>query len=187
MARPDSVVSRRAQVGALGTIRRLQALHAIGWSTAQLAARLNRTPQDVRRTMTRTQVTVGTRNAVALLYEELWDVRPDLSDATAAASARATRDQARRRGWLPPMAWDDIDRDRQAPRPSGSAQQVDEIAVERALARDGISLADLTPAEQAVVIRELTRRGKSLSDIADALTTTTRTVSRRRAALGAAS
>jgi DNA-binding NarL/FixJ family response regulator len=64
---------------------------------------------------------------------------------------------------------------------------VDEIAVERALARDGISLADLTSAEQGVVIRELTRRGKSLTDIADALTTTTRTVSRRRAALRTAS
>jgi hypothetical protein len=183
----QSVVSSRAQVAALGTARRLQALHAIGWSTTELAARLDVTTQGLRRTMTRTRVTVGTRNAVAALYEELWNVRPDSCDAAAAAPAKAARDQAQHRGWLPPLAWDDIDRDPQAPRPSGDPQQVDEIAVERALARDGISLGDLTSAEQAVVIGELTRRGKSLTDIADALTTTTRTVSRRRAAIRTAS
>lgn len=62
----------------------------------------------------------------------------------------------------------------------------DEIAVERAVAGDGIRLEHLTAAEQAEVVRRLTERGKSIRDIATQLATTTRTVSRRRLAISAA-
>jgi hypothetical protein len=45
---------------------------------------------------------------------------------------------------------------------------------------------DLTPAEQREVVQRLTARGRSIRDIATQLATTRRTVSRRRASLGAA-
>ncbi len=45
---------------------------------------------------------------------------------------------------------------------------------------------DLTPAEQREVVQRLTARGRSIRDIATQLATTERTVSRRRASLGAA-
>lgn len=60
---------------------------------------------------------------------------------------------------------------------------VDEIAIERALAGDGIALAQLTQAEQLEVVRQLTEQGESIADIAARLATSTATVSRRRAAL----
>jgi hypothetical protein len=62
---------------------------------------------------------------------------------------------------------------------------VDEIAIERALAGDGIRYDDLTSVEQEEVIRELTDRGRSIRDIAAQLATTKRTVSRRRAPVDA--
>lgn len=95
----------------------------------------------------------------------------------------------RRTGWLPPLAWDDIDTD---PEPQHHAWRVekdddlDEIAIERALAGDGVRLEHLTPAEQDEVVRRLSERGKSIRDIADQLATTKRTISRRRAAISAA-
>jgi IS30 family transposase len=58
--------------------------------------------------------------------------------------------------------------------------------VERALAGDKISYADLTPLEQQEVIRRLSARGTSIRGIAAQLGTTKRTVSRRRASRGAA-
>jgi DNA-binding NarL/FixJ family response regulator len=66
------------------------------------------------------------------------------------------------------------------------AYDIDEIAVERALAGDGVFYDDLTSAEQQEVVRRLTARGRSIRDIATQLATTKRTVSRRRASLGAA-
>jgi DNA-directed RNA polymerase specialized sigma24 family protein len=57
---------------------------------------------------------------------------------------------------------------------------LDEIAIERAVAGDRIRLTELTPAEQAEVVRRLTERGKSIRDIADQLATTERTISRLR-------
>lgn len=180
---PLAAPSPSAQVRALGTIRRLQALHAIGWSTPTLAALLGRTPRNLRLTMARERVTVATDRAVAELFEDLWDRRPDTADLL----AEATRAEALMRGWVPPLGWDDIDSDETPPVVPNDPGDIDEIAVERALARDGVALRDLNPQEQAVVIGALTDRGRSIADIADALTTTTRTVSRRRAALKAAS
>ena len=58
--------------------------------------------------------------------------------------------------------------------------------MERALAGDHISYDDLTPVEQQEVIRRLSARGTSIRDTAALLGTTKRTVSRRRASLGAA-
>jgi DNA-directed RNA polymerase specialized sigma24 family protein len=85
-------------------------------------------------------------------------------------------------GWLPPLAWDDIDSD-PAPNTPGAEpdpDELDEIATDRAVAGDRIRLTELTPAEQAEVVRRRTERGKSLRDIADQLATTTRAISRRR-------
>jgi DNA-binding NarL/FixJ family response regulator len=66
------------------------------------------------------------------------------------------------------------------------ANDIDEIAVERAVAGDHITYDDLTAAEQQEVVRRLTTRGASVRGIPAQLNTTKRTVSRRRASLGAA-
>lgn len=175
--------SPNTQVSARGTVRRLQALHAIGWSTPELAHRLGRSTQSVRRTMAGQLVSRRTAEAVAALYGALWDLAPIGSGR----DATATRADAGRRGWVTPMAWDDIDSDDHPAAPPSGHQDLDEIAIERALARDGMALHALNAAEQLVVVRTLTGRGLSISQIADALSTTSRTVSRRRAAIRRAS
>ncbi|WP_375502668.1 helix-turn-helix domain containing protein [uncultured Jatrophihabitans sp.] len=174
-----------ATVDPIGTRRRLQALIAIGWSLPQLAAHLDRTPAHLARTLGGIRVTIRTAEQVRALYDCLWDLRPPQDNSAARAAAGAARALAVQNGWLPPLAWDDIDNDPDPdpqhpdPLPAG-VDDLDEIAIERAVIGDGIRLEQLTPAEQEEVVRQLTERGKSIRHIAGQLSTTKRTVSRRR-------
>jgi hypothetical protein len=185
----DAHRAQHSRVDATGTRRRLQALIAIGWPTELLAAQLGRRPNSLCRSMTGESVTARTAHDVATLFEQLWNNRPPRTTSEQRAAADAARVHAAARGWLPPLAWDDIDTDPTPPSATASASQrndMDEIAVERALAGDHITYDDLTKVEQQEVIRRLTARGSSIRNIAAQLGTTKRTVSRRRASLGAA-
>jgi hypothetical protein len=184
----DASRAPRSRVDAIGTRRRLQALIAIGWPVELLAAQLDRRLNSLRRSLTGESVTARTARDVAALYERLWNVPPPRATSQPRAVADAARAYAVAQGWLPPLAWDDIDSDPTPPStimPPGR-DDIDEIAVERALAGDGVVYDELTSAEQQEVVRRLTARGRSIRDIANQLATTKRTVSRRRASLGAA-
>jgi hypothetical protein len=179
----------RSHVSATGTRRRLQALVAVGWPHDELAARLGRSPAGLRRSMLSDAVTAQTAQDVSDLYEQLWNLSPPQSTDDQRAAADAARAFAGERGWLPPLAWDDIDTDpdaRHHTQHEETDDDVDEVAIERALAGDGVRLEHLTPAEQNEVVRRLTGRGKSIRDIAQQLATTKRTISRRRASINAA-
>lgn len=179
----------RSHVVATGTRRRLQALIAVGWPHDELATRLGRSSAGLRRSMLSDSVTAQTAQDVGALYEQLWNLRPPQSTDDQRTAADAARALAAERGWLPPLAWDDIDTDpdprHHTERPA-TDDDLDEIAIERALAGDGVRLEHLTPAEQDEVVRRLTERGKSIRDIAQQLATTKRTISRRRASIRAA-
>jgi len=133
-----------------------------------------------------TTITERTARRIRDLYDRLWDTQPPRATPAQRQAAAMARAHASEHRWAAPLAWDDIDTDR---RPhcdpdirSGQAnvEHLDEIAVERAVAGDGVRLGDLTCAEQAEVVHRLTERGTSIRDIADQLATATRTVSRRR-------
>jgi hypothetical protein len=185
----DAKRAPHSRVDATGTRRRLQALIAIGWPAELLAAQLGRRPNSLCRSMSGESVTARTAQDVATLYERLWNRRPPRMTSEQRAAADAAQAHAAARGWLPPLAWDDIDTDPTPPALTAGASprnEMDEIAVERALAGDHITYDDLTTVEQQEVIRRLTARGSSIRDIAAQLGTTKRTVSRRRASFGAA-
>jgi hypothetical protein len=150
-----------------------------------LADQLGRRAKSLTRSMTRPSVTARTAQDVAELFERLSNTPPPRATAEQRAATDAARTHAAAQGWQPPLAWDDIDTD-PTPEPTAGTPppaDVDDIAIERALAGDGIGYDDLTPAEQQLVIRHLTERGWSIRDIATQLATTKRTVSRRRASV----
>ena len=140
--------ARGSRIDATGTRRRLQALIALGWSTSLLATALGRTVSNLARTMTSRQVTAETARHVAALYEQLCNATPPQISTAQRRAADHARSQASESGWLPPLAWDDIDTD---PEPAASETSVpnpddlDEIAIERAIAGDGMNLENLTP------------------------------------------
>jgi hypothetical protein len=183
----DANRASRSHVDATGTRRRLQALVAIGWTHTAVAAELCRSTTSLTRSMTSEAVTASTARQVRDLYERLWDKQPHHDTIDQLSTINATRALAASHGWSPPMAWDDIDTDPSpCVDPPDLTDELDEIAIERAIAGDGMRLEHLTLAEQNEVVRRLTERGKSIRDIAEQLATTKRTVSRRRLAAHAA-
>ncbi len=182
----DANRASTSRVEATGTHRRVQALIAAGWAPELLAAPLGRRSTSLKRSMTSPSVTARTAQDVADLYERLENTPPPRATGEERAAANAARAHAAARGWKPPLAWDDIDTD-PTPHPMAGtppADDVDPIAVERAVTGHGIRYDDLTFAEQQEVIHRLTARGRSIRDIATQLATTKRTVSRRRASVG---
>ncbi|MBN9618563.1 MAG: helix-turn-helix domain containing protein, partial [Actinobacteria bacterium] len=107
----DSNRAATAHIEATGTRRRLQALVSIGWTQAWLAAELHRSPANLARSMSSEAVTARTARLVSDLYERLWHTPPAPSTNTQRAASDAARAHAVAQGWLPPLAWDDIDTD----------------------------------------------------------------------------
>ncbi|MCU1617566.1 MAG: hypothetical protein JWO98_5106 [Frankiales bacterium] len=104
-----------SRVDATGTRRRLQGLIAIGWPVELLAAHLSRRPNSLHRSMTGRSVTARTAREVASLYQRLWNATPPQTNSEQRAAADAARAHAAAQGWLPPLAWEDIDTDTTPP------------------------------------------------------------------------
>jgi len=177
-------------VDATGSRRRLQALVAIGWTQADLARHLQRRPSNLRQTLHSQLVTAATAADVRDLYDRLWNHPPDQSTPRGRRNSHAAREQARRNGWLAPLAWDDIDLDRE---PAAESPQhrtpddVDDLDIDILIDRLTTGTAvTLSSAERDVVVARLTDQGHSLHQIAALLGVAPRTVSRRRRANRAA-
>lgn len=99
---PYPVPEPAQYVDATGTMRRLQALAAIGYTNRQLAATIGIWPATVGRILhgELTQVLAATARNTTAAYRDL-SRRPGPS--------QRTRSRARQEGWHGPMAWDDID------------------------------------------------------------------------------
>jgi DNA-directed RNA polymerase specialized sigma24 family protein len=137
--------------------------------------------------MRASHVTAHTARAVRDLDERLWNSQPPSATKAQRLASDAARAHAAQRGWRPRLAWDDIENDAE-PNPdqpdSSNPDDLDEIAIERAIAGD--TQVRLTDAEQREVVRQLTERGRSIRVIAELLATSKRTVSRRRRQISAA-
>lgn len=95
-------VAPGALVDSAGTVRRVQALVAIGWTLTEIAAEAGWTVGNLSGLVSAGErVTAGTARAFAAVYDR-WSMTP----RTGASADRARRFAARR-GWLPPLAWDD--------------------------------------------------------------------------------
>lgn len=87
-------------INAVGATRRLRALVAIGYTQSDLCRRLGWLDSNGTRLFTGKAVTIRkiTADKVTALYDEL-AMRP--------GSSQRARNHAVRRGWVPPLAWDD--------------------------------------------------------------------------------
>lgn len=90
-------------VDATGTIRRIRALHALGWPAHEIARRGPwTTGEAVLEIAGRARVQRTTAETVAAIYDDL---------CMTPGPSPWTRAHARRNGWAVPLAWDDIDND----------------------------------------------------------------------------
>jgi hypothetical protein len=145
---------------AVGTHRRIQALARLGWSTAELSRRLGRHRSYALKVLQNSTLEPATVRVFAELYDEL-----SMTWCTAATAGRTAAD-ARRRGWPPPLAWDDDTIDDLAATPAGSADtdaDVDPVVVDRILA--GEWRLPATRPERAAVIARFRDEGRPLTEL----------------------
>lgn len=106
--RLDNTAGTPRSIPIIGTRRRIQALSALGYSYNQIGAAIG-----VDRTLImrwarasdRVTVHATTANKIAAAYDRLCMKIPDNSNNR----LEHFRLMARRKGWAPPLAWDDID------------------------------------------------------------------------------
>lgn len=132
-----------ASVPSVGLIRRVRALMAIGHTLSHIAQEAGLNVKTVRNPLYRGgTVYRATHEAVAGAYERMAMRLPAEETSQQKRDAAYVRNLARRRGWAPPLAWDDIDTD---DRPRG--------------------LRDRSTAEdRAATIRELVDAGANASE-----------------------
>ncbi|MEU4772941.1 hypothetical protein [Micromonospora sp. NPDC023644] len=148
-------------VDATGSRRRLQALGTLGWDQSTLSARIGWSVGNLNLIVSgrRKNVTPATADLIHQLYEELSPV-----PAPAGYPASRAKVSARRHGWAPPLAWDDIDDPNEQPNLGGpdTDELVDEVAVRRALEGDRVRL---TEAERVHAFRIGLKRGMTATAI----------------------
>lgn len=153
----------------VGMIRRIQALHHMGYCCSAIARQAGCHHESLQRAMTgRDFASMRLRVAIAAVYDELWDTQcPDHTRVTNRAKSRA-----KKLHWAPAMAWDDDKIDDPAARPQGMERakhrprhMVDEAAV--LLAAGGNRDVQLSTADRYEVVRRLRADGWSMRRIED--------------------
>lgn len=147
-------------VPAVGTRRRTQALMALGHSQADIAKQLGTSHQAVHkiRTGTSDKIFAATADGIARVYEQM-----SMTLSTSSHAARV-RNRAAREGWLPPLAWNNIDDPTERPTAAKPAERyedtVDHAIVWRVI-NEQRRPRQLTRAEAEEVLRILLSRGIS--------------------------
>ncbi|MFI7448143.1 hypothetical protein ACIBQX_11650 [Nonomuraea sp. NPDC049714] len=103
-------VPTRGWLPAVGTRRRLQALAAIGWPIKHVGELAGLPDAHAHRILAAPdggRVKARTARAVAAVYDRLWNVDP-AGAGQLGASIRRVKKVAAAKGWLPPVAWDDL-------------------------------------------------------------------------------
>lgn len=157
---------RQESVLAIGALRRVRALAAIGWSHRIVAEHANVPVSTVLQLHTTATVSWPVWSAIRNTYETL--------SATPATIGRPKRcrGEALRKGWPAPLDWEDHDID--DPRVVVQAQPWTRPTAKQ------------IAAERAERVAELTGKGLSINEIADRLGVSARQVLRDRAATGIA-
>lgn len=138
-------------VDSRGARRRLQALGTRGWALAVLARRMGLTNHRLISALERPRVSTTTHIAIAEIFDELWDQDAPATTFGERLARTIALQRAEQGGWLPALAWDDIDSDPAPAQPTRQEGLVDSIAIELALRGEVVSLSER---ERAVVIAQ---------------------------------
>lgn len=93
-------------VPCLGTRRRIKSLAVMGWPQKVIAERIGETDKHVSQFIRRDRISADKARRVKAVYDEL---------CMTEGPSNSCRVRARAAGWLPPLAWDDIDDPHETP------------------------------------------------------------------------
>lgn len=157
-----------------GVARRLQALHALGWTCVDMGNEMGLSKSRVAQLMSGSwypNVFLNTARQVFELYDKLCMTVPtDSTDPHSKVHVhQRARNRARRLGYVPPLAWDDIDND-PAPREGWDdhrdrdGDDVDPVVVERVLSGERLAT---TRAERRIIVGRWLAAGGSEKALCD--------------------
>jgi transcriptional regulator with XRE-family HTH domain len=126
------------RIDGTGSMRRLQALVAMGWTNKDIADRLGVKEAWVHSLLIgrRPKVYVRTYRRIFELHRDLWDQQPPEDTVEQQTKVLRAQRRAAKLGYVSTLAWDDIDDRRETPivdpEPDGT-EIVDEVAVRRVI------------------------------------------------------
>lgn len=171
LAVPTDALADGTRVDGTGTRRRLQALVACGWSQSKLARLLDMDPTNFTKVIRTEHVVLATKQAVAELYDQIWDTPPPQATHRDKIAYSRARRSAAERAFAPPMAWDDdtIDDPHAEPAITVDSDEehdvLDEVAVERIMAGTLRVAKHAQSPERLEAIRRLAGRGYTDTEI----------------------
>lgn len=139
------------------TKRRIQALVAIGYTLVDIEGFLGAATGSLSRLLVSANVTYGMSKTIAALYEDL-----ENTPAPEGRTQKIALNMARKKGWHPPAAWDDIENDTE---PATTERDTNKIDLEdiRHLMAAGYNTEDicrrLKVPEPRLLVRAALRRG----------------------------
>lgn len=155
-----------------GSRRRVQALAAIGWPLGMICLRMGLVSSKPPRFLYEGKtISVRSAEAIARIYDEL---------SMTPGPSTSTRKRALRKGWPPPLAWDDDSIDDPEAKPAGhvTTKNVDELAVLLAV-RGQLGDRKLARVDAHEAIRRMRERGVPTAEIARRANVSERTVHRQ--------
>lgn len=102
-------LSKSTQISSLGFIRRVQALNCIGYTIPMLSEMLGYAGSSIYPMMKNKKITLANHERMVELYDRLSLTPWTPKDPQEAIETDKYRKRMLNRGYLPPMAWDDID------------------------------------------------------------------------------
>lgn len=150
----DAANGRTYTVPSIGARRRIQALLSVGWSRPQVAREAGwETSGALRYVMRSDTMTRATHDRIAETYERLCMKTPPDE-----LVARRVKTWARKGGYAPPLAWNNIDDPNEVPDRGGSDEEIDLVVVDRLLAGQRVPS---TRAEKVEAVRRWMSQGRS--------------------------
>lgn len=154
-----------ATVDATGAKRRVEALMTLGYDTHQIAAGIGLARNNVSRLLNnhRTEVRRETHEAIVRFYDQAWQT------PSTHRYIKRTKALAAKRGYVPPMGWDDDSIDDPLAEPfTETAVGIDWQIVERAVAGK-LRGRRLSSAEREAAMQVMAQRGVTATGISRAL------------------
>lgn len=151
-----AAVGKNATIDAAGLRRRVRALQALGWTLPQIAGAADLSFSTLLKPLYRSATCrTQTARAVARAYDRLCMTLPPERTAAERRNAAYARNLARKHGWAPPLAYDDIDDPDERPRgvrgkwaaDYDSRELVDDATVTRILAGERLPANELERVE----------------------------------------
>ena len=162
------ILGHARTVPSLGAARRVQALVALGWTFGDISERMGQSHDYARKIANQTDTTIRATTArkIDRVFRDMCMTPPPRETGQQRRNSAYALRVAARYGWVPPLAYDDIDRDPEPVLADDQAREIDEVVVLRILNGDASLAPAATKPERIEVARRWIDAGRAANELA---------------------